>query len=171
MKSDTRNVTPISKDRPYSFETPNRYILEASERCDSDSTEGRKILYETVVVATPVLASARIHELQQEEQKNCRFLDRSQVDELNAMLHSLYISTPTTTTTPSSSGSSGESAACSLEENEVASTDDHESTVKNAPVEEEVQHKHELSRRTVSWYSRKAKAHVTVTRSIRVAVA
>ena len=76
---------------PNSFVRPNDYIPGNSSRSgqESKANEGRQICYETILVSTPVLVSARLNPKDPSPTK--RVLTKSDVDELNQMLNSLYV--------------------------------------------------------------------------------
>jgi hypothetical protein len=88
MKFNTKFTTPV-KDSPNSFENKNAYIPDEAFVSD-DSKEGRTILFETIVVSTPVLASARLNQNDGDGSKK-RLLTKDEVDELNGLLNSLHI--------------------------------------------------------------------------------
>jgi hypothetical protein len=88
MKFNTKLATSV-KDSPNSFENKNTYIPDEAF-VSNDSKEGRTILFETVVVSTPVLASARLNQPDGDGSKK-RLLTMDEVDELNGLLNSLHI--------------------------------------------------------------------------------
>jgi len=88
MKFNTKSLTPTTKD--YSFTNDNTFIPTKRQQADHGDG-GREILYETVVVSTPVLASARVFNDETPDKKKKRLLSKNDVDELNDMLGSLYL--------------------------------------------------------------------------------
>jgi hypothetical protein len=95
MKINTKTTPPV-KGSPHSFQNDNRFIPATAFEEGNSKGEGRAIFYESVVVSTPVLASARLHS--PESCKNKSVLTKIDVDELNSKLNSLYIGSPTSTT-------------------------------------------------------------------------
>jgi len=102
------------------------------------------VYYETIVVTTPILASTRIHESESPK----RLLEKSQVDELNDLLSSLYLgssgTTPATTPTKESS------------------------TLRDEPEETKEDDDECLGRREQRMFDAKTKSSKTVLRSARL---
>lgn len=90
MIFNTKTATPV-QGSSNSFVNPNKYIPSNRSGTDKDSnsTEGRQIYFETILVSTPVLVSARLNPKDPSPTK--RALTKSDVDDLNYMLHSLCI--------------------------------------------------------------------------------
>jgi len=106
MKINTKTASPI-QGSPNSFLNENKCIptsrLQEDDEQPSGDVLGREILYETVVVSTPVLASARINNNNNNNTNDTdspeavepkRLLSKSDLDELNEKLQSLYIGSP-----------------------------------------------------------------------------
>ena len=148
MKINTKTATPV-KGSPNSFVNDNKAI-PASRLQDKPNDQGREILYETFLVTTPVLASARLNPPQDGSPK--RFLAKSEVDELNDMLNSLYIGSPS----PSSPATKKEDPATvkkeiKAEAGETKEQDDEQT----------------LGRCESSVYDPKSESLMTVLRSVR----
>jgi hypothetical protein len=88
MKIDTRKITAARKAFPHSIQTRNKYIPQASyekSKTNAGSNDnGREILYETVIVAVPVLASVRL-------QRTKRLLNKAELDKLTQKLDKFYV--------------------------------------------------------------------------------
>jgi hypothetical protein len=91
MIFNTKTITPMQTSSN-SFFSPNKYIPSNRRDSDKDSnnSEGRQIYYETTLVSTPVLVSARLNPKDPSPTK--RLLTKSDVDDLNHMLLSLCVS-------------------------------------------------------------------------------
>ena len=90
MIFNTKTMTPM-QGSPNSFVRPNDYIPgnSSSSGQESKANAGRQICYETILVSTPVLVSARLNPKDPSPTK--RVLTKSDVDELNQMLNSLCV--------------------------------------------------------------------------------
>lgn len=98
MKINTKTATPIWGS-PHSYQNENKFI-PASAYDDQRQGEGRTVRFETVIVSTPVLASARLHSPENSScQANKRVLTKDDVNELNSRLNSLYLGSPTKSST------------------------------------------------------------------------
>jgi hypothetical protein len=96
MKLNTKTATPFNKNSPNSFIHDNAFIPanrqhDGNNNNDNDH-EGRTILFETVIVSTPVLVSSRAanHDVTGSPPRRA-LLASSQVDDLSDMLHTLSI--------------------------------------------------------------------------------
>jgi len=155
MKINTKTATSVS---PHSFETPNKYIPDGAAK--SSNGQGREVLYETVVVSTPVFASARIHENQASSGQK-RLLASDDVDALNDMLEKLYIgSSPASKTTTTTTTPPIKKEAVVKEEDECKNENDEQ---------QEASSSFFLGRMFQSIYSAKTETHVVVKRSARLA--
>ena len=90
MKFNNKNASAFPHGSTNSFLTPNKYI-PASRSHDEPAScdqQGRGIFYETVLVVTPVLASARLNP---DNGSPKRLLTSSDLDEVNDMFSALYL--------------------------------------------------------------------------------
>lgn len=133
MKINTKTATPI-KDSPHSFQNENTFIPATKFNNDGggdddDDDKGRTILFHTVVVSTPVLASARLlNQPDEAADKKKRFLTKNEVDELNGMLNSLYLDTaPISTSAKETKATTTTSVVVHKEEKVAITKDDVES--------------------------------------------
>ena len=97
MKLNTKTATPFNKQSPNSFIHDNTFIPadrqhDSNMNNDNYDGEGRSILYETVIVSTPVLVSTRAadHDVTGSPSRRA-LLASPQVDDLSDMLHALTI--------------------------------------------------------------------------------
>ena len=97
MKLNTKTATPFNKQSPNSFIHDNTFIPadrqhDGNMNNDNYDGEGRSILFETVIVSTPVLVSTRVsdHDVTGSPPRRA-LLASPQVDDLSDMLHALTI--------------------------------------------------------------------------------
>ena len=97
MKINTKHkhsTTPIKKCS-HSYYHANQYIPNASIRdLDEDQevdSRGRIIRYETILITTPVLTSARTENRNDVVSKKAKRLNKDDVEALTSKLNSLYI--------------------------------------------------------------------------------
>ena len=97
MKFNTKTATPFNKQSPNSFIHDNTFIPadrqhDSNMNNDNYDGEGRSILFETVIVSTPVLVSTRVsdHDVTGSPPRRA-LLASPQVDDLSDMLHALTI--------------------------------------------------------------------------------
>jgi hypothetical protein len=152
MKFNTKFATPV-KGSPNSFENKNAYIPTRAFE-SNDPKEGRTILFETVVVSTPVLASARLNQPDGDGSKK-RLLTKDEVDELNGLLNSLHIHD---TIAPKSSLVTADSGTQTPIEKKQDMITQSEKVAPN------------LGRCSSNVFDKKSKAFVEVKRSARLAV-
>jgi len=138
MFFNTKTSKQIS---PNSYRNDNKFI-PISRSTEEGEQEGRQVYYETIVVTTPVLASTRIHDSESPK----RLLNKSQVDELNDLLNSLYLGDSSATTPTKKEGP-------------PVKSQDHETNSDDQVV---------LGRREQSIFDAKTKSHRTVWRSARL---
>lgn len=86
MKFDTKKATPVNKDSPHSYISPNKFIPESKD--DNTSGLGRKQFYEVFLVATPELKSTRIQDNTSESK---RVVNEDGLDQLNELLNKLHL--------------------------------------------------------------------------------
>ena len=97
MKFNTTKAASFNKNSPNSLLNDNKFIPEDHKQDDNNNNdEGRTLFYETILVATPVLASARVADHTKTTSTTTSpsrraLLVSSQVDELGDLLDSLRI--------------------------------------------------------------------------------
>lgn len=168
MKINTKTATPI-KNSPHSFQNDNKFIPAAALFHDEDdnnnnSKMGRTILFETVVVSTPVLASSRLNQPESDDKK--RLLTKNEVDELNSMLNSLYLDSTTPTkkaTIPLKVVEEEEKVVIHKREKESSSS------LSSAALSSSSASSNVLGRCSLAVYDDKTKVLVEVSRSARLA--
>lgn len=172
MIFNTKTATSV-QDYFHFFVNNNKFIPantstiankeDKTEDENVEQQEGRTILYETFVVSTPVLASARIHQLEKDSAKNDkRLLDKSDVDELNKLLNSLYLDKNNNKNNNNNNNTQSKTSDGDVKLKEVISKTEPESTTTTTT-------SHPLGRCHLAVYSDKTKGFVGAVRSSRLA--
>ena len=134
-----------------SFLTPNNFIPASRSKDQAGAArEGRDIYYKTVLVATPVLASARLNPTDGSPK---RLLTQSDLDEVTDLISDLYIG-------GGSAPNNNRDSGVPIEEEVKKEAEDGDN---NADGEEEA-----LGRFEQSIYDAKSKTSKTVLRSVRL---
>jgi len=172
MQFNNKTASPI-KGSPNSYLNENKYIPASRSHNEPDScdNQGRGIFYETVLVVTPVLVSARLNP---DNGSPKRLLTSSDLDEVNDMFSALYL------------GGGGEGSTATINHNALdevngmfsalylggegsTPTSKHNAPTTESKVQEDQQCDDHLGRCEQTIYDMKSKSTKVVLRSRRLA--